>query len=114
MTAPVRAGDRRIMFALRHERGSLARLVAHPQVALFIGGAHDRAFTARGRAHIAADHMPAAPGWVAVALEVEEIDDHRQESLSVESGIGVEWGDEHAHEQLRDRVDALRELGRAV
>jgi oxalate decarboxylase len=39
---------------------------------------------------------------------------HRQEAFSVESGIGVEWGDEHAHEQLRNRVDALRELGRTV
>ena len=113
VTAPVRTGDRRIMFALRHERGSLARLVAQPQVALFIGE-HDRAFTARGRAQIAAEDMPGAPGWVAIALEVEEIDDHRQGVERVESGITVEWGDEHAHEQLRNRVDALRELGRAM
>jgi oxalate decarboxylase len=113
VTAPVRAGDRRIMFALGRERGSLARLVENPQVALFIGGEHNEAFTARGRAQIAAEDMP-VPGMVAVALEVEEIDDHRQKAFSVESGIGVEWHNERAHEQLRNHVDALRELGQAM
>jgi len=85
-------------------------LVENPQVALFIGGEHDEAFTARGRAHVADEQIAGSPGWVAVALEVQAIDDHRQGSFSVDSGIGVKWSDERAHEHLRSRVAALREL----
>jgi oxalate decarboxylase len=78
VTAPVRLGDRRIMFSLEHSRGSLARLREHPQAALLIMEGSDRAFTARGRARIAAEPNPRAPEYAAVVLEVEEIDDHRQ------------------------------------
>jgi oxalate decarboxylase len=78
VTAPVRLGDRRIMFSLEHSRGSLARLREHPQAALLIMEGSDRAFTARGRARIAAEPMAGAPEYAAVVLEVEEIDDHRR------------------------------------
>jgi oxalate decarboxylase len=76
VTAPVRLGDRRIMFTLERSRGSLARLRQHPQVALLIMGAGDSAFTARGRARIAAESMAGRPEYAAVVLEVEDIDDH--------------------------------------
>jgi oxalate decarboxylase len=78
VTAPVRLGDRRIMFSLERSRGSLARLREHPEVALLIMDGGDSAFTARGRARIAASPMTPGPEYAAVVLEVEDIDDHRQ------------------------------------
>ena len=112
VTAPLRVGDRRIMFALKHSRGSLARLRENPQVALLIVGAGDVAFTARGRALMVQERMETAPDFAAVALDVEHIDDHRQAAEAVESGVGVRWTDEDAQRALRDRVAALRELAR--
>ena len=110
VTAPLRVGDRRIMFALKHGRGSLARLRENPQVALLIVGAGDVAFTARGRALMVQERMETAPDFAAVALDVEHIDDHRQAAEAVESGVGVRWTDEDAQRALRDRVAGLRQL----
>jgi len=50
ITAPLRAGDRRILFRLRRCRESLARLREHPKVALTIFATGNLAFTARGPA----------------------------------------------------------------
>jgi oxalate decarboxylase len=110
VSTPVRAGDNRVMFALRRDRGSLARMLAHPRVALFIADGDNQAFTARGRARLVTESMAESPGFAAVALDVEEIDDHRQKAFSVASGIGVEWSNEQAHEGMRRSVSALREL----
>ena len=98
------------MFALKHGRGSLARLRENPQVALLIVGAGDVAFTARGRALMVQERMETAPDFAAVALDVEHIDDHRQAAEAVESGVGVRWTDEDAQRALRDRVAGLRQL----
>jgi hypothetical protein len=57
--------------------------------------------------------MEIAPGFAAVVLEVEHIDDHRQAAEAVESGVGVRWTDEDAQRALHDRVAALRELARS-
>jgi oxalate decarboxylase len=114
VTGPVRVGDRRILFSLKHDRGSLARLREQPQVALLIGGAGDIAFTARGRAQVVQERMASAPGQAAIALEVEEIDDHRQAAFAVDSGLGVEWRDELAHGAVGDRVAELRALAGGV
>ena len=113
VTAPVRVDDRRIMFTLKHSRGSLARLRRHPQVALLILGDGDLALTARGRARIAEERMEIAPDFAAVVLDVEHIDDHRQPAEAVDSGVGVRWTDEDARRALHDRVAALRELARS-
>src|SRR4029079_6065432 len=90
-TAPVRAGDRRILLALHHDRESLQRLRSRAEAALTILAAGNEAFTARGRASVVEDAMPGAPGWAAVAIDVAAIDDHRQGSMAVEAGIGVRW-----------------------
>ena len=109
VTAPVRAGDHRIMISLRREHASLARLRAQPRVALSILAEGNEAFTARGRAWIAEEPMASAPEFAAVAIEVDEIDDHRQPTEVVESGVGVRM-DASGELALRKRVDALRDL----
>jgi Pyridoxamine 5'-phosphate oxidase len=71
VSAPLRAGDRRILLSLHRERGSLARLREHPEVALTILAEGDIAVTARGRARIVEEPMASAPEYAAVAIEVE-------------------------------------------
>ena len=53
--------------------------------------------------------MPDAANYVAVEIDVEEIDDHRSAGVVVESGVKVQSGDD-AEGSLRKRVDALWEL----
>ena len=109
VTAPVRGGDHRILISLRHEHASLARLRAQPRVALSILAEGNEAFTARGRAWVAEESMARAPEFTAVAIEVDEIDYHRQPTELVESGVGVRM-DASGELALRERVDALRDL----
>jgi hypothetical protein len=54
--------------------------------------------------------MRRAPEYVAVVLEVEEIDDHRQPEFLVESGVGRRWVDEDEKRFLGTRVAALSEM----
>jgi hypothetical protein len=110
ISAPVRAGDRSILFALRNSRGSLARLRERAHVALVVLTEDDIAFTARGRARIVEEPMTRAPDYSAIALDVEQIDDHRQKEFLVESGIGRRWIDEDERRALGTRVEALRQL----
>ncbi|MFI5719697.1 hypothetical protein [Nocardia sp. NPDC051750] len=84
---PVRAGDRRILLSLKFDRGSLARLRERPQVALLILGAGNVALCARGSAKVIAEEMPGAHDYVAVRLDVDVIDDHRQGAFAVAQGI---------------------------
>jgi hypothetical protein len=110
VSAPVRAGDDRIMISLHRDRGSLARLRRRPEVALTILTEGDIAFTARGRAHVVEEPMGCAPDYVAVAIDVEAVDDHRQAAFQVESGVGRQWIDESEKRALGERVQALAEL----
>jgi hypothetical protein len=107
VSAPVRAGDRRILLSLHRERGSLARLRERPEVALTILARGDVAMTARGRAQIVEEPMASAPEYAAVAIDVEHVDDHRQAAFRVESGIDRSWVDEDEQRALGDRVGAL-------
>jgi mannose-6-phosphate isomerase-like protein (cupin superfamily) len=91
VSAPVRAGDRRILLSLHRDRGSLARLREDPRVALTLLAEGDVAFTARGRAQV-----------------VEHVDDHRQAAFVVESGAGRRWVDADEQRALGARVAALR------
>jgi Pyridoxamine 5'-phosphate oxidase len=109
VAAPVRAGDRRILVSLERTRGSLARLRANPHVALAILAGGNCAFTACGRAHIVQESMPDTANYVAIEIDVEEIDDHRSAGVVVESGVRVQFADD-AELSLRKRIDALREL----
>lgn len=110
VSAPIRAGDRRILLSLHRTRGSLERLRTHPQVALLILTGDDTAFTARGRASIVEEPMDCAPDYAAVAIEVDAVDDHRQSAFVVESGVDRRWVDEAEQHALRTRVENLREL----
>jgi hypothetical protein len=111
VSAPVRAGDRRILLSLRSSRGSLARLRASEQVALLVLAEGDVAFTARGRASVVQAPLPGAPDYVAVAIDVDEIDDHRQPEFRVDSGVGREWVDVDERRALGERVAALAAMG---
>jgi Pyridoxamine 5'-phosphate oxidase len=112
VSAPVRAGDRRILLGLHRDRGSLRRMRERPQVALAVLTEGNIAFTARGRAHVVQETMEASPEYAAVAIEVEEIDDHRQETFTVEAGVDRRWIDEGERDALGERVRALGEVAR--
>ena len=110
VSAPLRAGPRRILISLHRSRGSLARLRERPQVALAILAAGDIAFTARGRARVIEDPRAAAPDYAAVAIDVEDVDDHRQPEFVVEAGIDRRWVEDGGRQAMGERVGALRKL----
>jgi Pyridoxamine 5'-phosphate oxidase len=110
VSAPVRAGDHRILLSLHRDRGSLARLRRRPEVALTVLTEGDLAFTARGRARVVEEPMACAPDYVAVAIDVEAVDDHRQAAFEVESGVGRRWIEESEKRALGERVQALAAL----
>jgi len=113
VTAPMRAGDHLILLRLRRSRGSLARLREHPQVALTILARANLAFTARGCARVVEELMPDASQLVTVAIDVAEIDDHRQSSLVVESGVALHWADERTQQFLQEHRNTLRAVAAA-
>ena len=110
ITAPLRVGDRRILFRLKRCRESLARLRQHPKVALTIFGKGNLAFTARGPAHVVQESMVAAPAFAAVAIDVENIDDHRQREFAVDSGVSLDWTNERTERFLQEHLNSLREV----
>ncbi|GAA5089420.1 pyridoxamine 5'-phosphate oxidase family protein [Nocardia iowensis] len=105
---PVRAGDRRILLSLKSDRGSLARLRERPQVALLILGGGNVALCARGTAKVIAEEMPDAADYVAVRIDVEAIDDHRQSAFAVAKGIQRTVLDPSELHALERRVTTLR------
>jgi hypothetical protein len=110
VSGPLRAGERRILLALHRTRGSLERLRRRPDVALLVLADGDVAFTARGRASIVEEPLAGAPDYVAVAIDVDAVDDHRQPAFTVESGVDRRWVDEDEQQALRRRSERLREL----
>jgi hypothetical protein len=54
--------------------------------------------------------MSVAPDYVAVAIDVEHVDDHRQAAFVVDSGAGREWVDSSEQRALGERVSALRQM----
>jgi oxalate decarboxylase len=110
VTAPLRAGDSQILFSLKRDRESLARLRRHPQVALTILGKGDVAFTASGRARVVQEPMEDAPEFAAVAIDVEDIYDHRQPGLAVDAGVSLDWDNEETKRFLKEHLNALKEV----
>ena len=110
ITAPLRIGDRQILLRLKRCRESLARLREHPKVALTIFAKGNLTFTARGPARVIQEPMPGAPTFAAVAIDVENIDDHRQRDLVVDSGISLDWTNERTQRFLQDHLNTLREV----
>jgi hypothetical protein len=110
ITAPLRIGDRQILLRLKRCRESLARLREHPKVALTIFGKGNLAFTARGPASVIQESMVVAPTFAAVAIDVENIDDHRQRDLVVDSGISLDWTNDRTQRFMQEHLNALRDV----
>jgi hypothetical protein len=110
ITAPLRIGDRQILLRLKRCRESLARLREHPKVALTIFAKGNLAFTARGPARVVQQPMLGAPTFAAVAIDVENIDDHRQRDLVVDSGVSLDWATERTQRFVQEHLNALREV----
>lgn len=110
ITAPLRTGDRQILLRLKRCRESLARLREHPKVALTIFAKGNLAFTARGPARVVQEPMLGAPMFAAVAIDVENIDDHRQRELAVDSGVSLDWANERTQRFLQEHLNTLREV----
>ncbi len=110
VSTAVHAGPHRVLFALAHSRGSLARLRADPRAALSLVGAGDIAFTARGRATVVVESLEGADNVAAVALDVERIDDHGRTEFEILDGARWRWLDEVAERrdaQVRAALGAL-------
>ncbi|WP_246186839.1 pyridoxamine 5'-phosphate oxidase family protein [Microlunatus speluncae] len=107
---PVRAGDRRILISLRHNRGSLVRLRARPEVALVIVGGGDVALCARGTARVVREELQPDGEYAGVEITVTVIDDHRQGAFAVADGIRRTVLDPSELAALEHRVTELREL----
>lgn len=107
----VRAGPRRVVFALARRRGSLARLRAQPRVALTLLAAGDVAVTAHGRAAVVSETLPGVSESVAaVALDVERIADHGGPHFEILAGVCWRWTDARAQERdaaVRAALSAL-------
>lgn len=110
----VRAGPRRVLFALARRRESLARLRADPRCALTILAAGDVACTAYGRTRVIADPMAVSDAVAAIALDVETIQDHTQPRFAIEAAVRWRWTDDDARERdavIRAALLELADLG---
>ena len=112
VSAPVRAGDRQILFSLHRNRDTVGRIRRRPEVALTFLAEDDLAFTARGSATVVEEPMAVDPDYVAVMIDVAHVDDHRQPAFRVTAGVDREWIDETARAGLAARVDALSTVRR--
>jgi hypothetical protein len=110
VSTAVRAGPRRVLFALASRRESLARLREEPACALTVLAERDVAFTASGRATVVEDPMEVAEGVVAVALEVDAVQDHADPRFAIEAGVRWRWTDPDAAERDAAIHEALRRL----
>ena len=110
ISTAIRAGPQRVLFALAHTRGSLARLRADARAALTLAGTGDVAFTARGRAAVVAEALEGAENVAAVALDVEHVEDHRRAEFEILEGVRWQWLDEAAHRRDAQVRAALRAL----
>jgi hypothetical protein len=109
VSAVVRAGDRRVLLALAHRRGSLARLRAEPRAALSLLGT-GFAVTARGEARVVADPLPGAEFVAGVELAVSRLDDAIGTATVVHRGVHWGWRDAESARRHRLVLAALEEL----
>jgi hypothetical protein len=106
----VRAGPRRVLIALARRRESLARLREDPRCALTIMAAGDVACTALAHATIVRERMTVSDRVAAVALDVDEIRDHRQARFAIDAGVAWHWTDDEARDRDADIRAELAEL----
>ena len=90
VSALVRAGPRRILFALARTRGSVARLRVDPRAALSLNGP-GMSLSVEGAARVAADPLPGAERMVAFELTADRIRDARGPATEVDEGIRWRW-----------------------
>ena len=107
VSAALRAGPAVALVGLAPSRESLARLRSEPRAALVVLAAVDLAFTAHGRAAVVDELVD---GVVAVRLDVESVQDHRQPTFVIEEGVRWRWTDERAAERDAGVRRALRAL----
>ena len=105
----VRAGDRRVVLALALRRESLARLREDPRCALTILAA-GVACTALGRASILQEPMEISDKVAALAIDVDEIQDHDQPRFEIEGGVRWHWTDDEAERRDAEIRAALAAL----
>ncbi len=103
----VRAGPRLVVMALALRRESLARLREDPRCALTLLVGDDVACTAHARAEIVHEPMAIADDVAAVALHVDEIQDHRQPRFAIDDGVRWHWTDDEAERRDGEIRDAL-------
>ena len=92
----VRGGPRLVVIALARRRESLARLRNDPRCALTLLAGGDVACTAHARAEIVQEPMTVSDRVAAVALHVDEIQDHRQPRFAIDDGVRWHWTDDDA------------------
>lgn len=114
VSTAVRAGDRRLLFALGGGRETLERLRESPRAALCLLG-EGHAFTAYGTAAEVQEELEAAPGVVVLEFRVDGVQDHladgRTEMLD---GARWRWREERFSEadaQLVGELERLAGLG---
>jgi hypothetical protein len=110
VSTALRAGPRAVLLGLAARRASLANLRARPDAALCVLDA-GVAFTAHGRASVIAEE---AAGVVAVRLDVERVQDHRQPAFALEAPVRWRWTDDAAADRdaaVRAALEALAQDG---
>lgn len=105
----VRAGNHRVVLALALRRESLTRLREDPRCALTIL-AEGVACTAIGRAEIVQEPMDISDRVAAVAIAVEEIQDHDQPRFEMLEGVRWRWTDPEAEARDGEIRAALAKL----
>ena len=106
----LRAGPRLVVIALARRRESLARLREDPRCALTLLAGGDLACTAHARAEIMQEPMEISDRMAVVALQVEEIQDHRQPRFAIDDGVRWHWTDDQAERLDGEIRQALAEL----
>jgi pyridoxamine 5'-phosphate oxidase-like protein len=93
VSAAIRAGSDRVLIGLARSRDSLARLRADPAVSLTVV-AEGLAVTAHGRARVVDQDL--VEGVVAVAIDVDHVQDHGRASFEITGGVQWRWTDPEA------------------
>jgi hypothetical protein len=112
VSTAVRIGPRTIALALALRRESLVRVRADPRCALTIVADGNVALTAHGGATIVEEPMAVADRVVALRIDVEAIQDHRQDRFEIDAGVRWRWTDPQAERRDLEIRAALRRLVR--
>lgn len=110
VSALLRAGPRRLLFALALTRGSAARLREDPRAAVSLNAA-GISLCLEGTARVVADPLPGAERMVAFELTADRIRDARGPATEVDEGIRWRWTTAEAarrHAAVMAALAALR------